>query len=77
MSGKLEAMSDTVQIEDALSVEAQKRQPLYAGRVQIYPKRVSGFFRRLKWAKKWRKRQIKLDPCLPARRAVDGGVSRL
>jgi cytochrome c oxidase accessory protein FixG len=50
MSGKLEAMSDTVQIEDALSVEAQKRQPLYAGRVQVYPKRVSGFFRRLKWA---------------------------
>ena len=43
-------MSDTVQIEDALSVEAQKQQPLYAGRVQVYPKRVSGFFRRLKWA---------------------------
>ena len=50
MSGKLESMSDTVQIEDALSVEAQKQQPLYAGRVQVYPKKVSGFFRRLKWA---------------------------
>ncbi len=50
MSGKLESMSDTVQIEDALSVEAQKQQPLYAGRVRVYPKKVAGFFRRLKWA---------------------------
>ncbi len=50
MSRKLETMSETVQIEEALSVEAQKQQPLYAGRVRVHPKRVSGFFRRLKWA---------------------------
>jgi cytochrome c oxidase accessory protein FixG len=43
-------MSQTVQVEDALSREKQKAQPLYAGRVQVYPKRVSGLFRRLKWA---------------------------
>jgi cytochrome c oxidase accessory protein FixG len=42
-------MSQTVQVEDALSREKQKAQPLYAGRVQVYPKRVSGLFRRLKW----------------------------
>ncbi len=52
MSGNLkqDAMADAVQVEDALSVEAQKRVPLYAGRVEVYPKTVAGTFRRLKWA---------------------------
>ena len=49
MSGKLGSMSDTVQIEDALSVEAQKQQPLYAGRVKIYSKEAHGRFRTVKW----------------------------
>jgi cytochrome c oxidase accessory protein FixG len=43
-------MTETAQIEEALSVRAQKEQPLYAGRVQVYPKSVAGIFRRLKWA---------------------------
>jgi len=43
-------MADTVQFEEALSVEAQKRQPLYAGRIEVYPKKVEGPFRRIKWA---------------------------
>jgi len=38
-----------VAVEAALSTKAQKRQPLYAGRVQVYPKKVSGTFRRIKW----------------------------
>lgn len=43
-------MSHTVDVEDALSRDQQKDQPLYAGRVEVYPKRVTGLFRRLKWA---------------------------
>ncbi len=43
-------MDGTVQVEDALSVRAQKEEPLFAGRVEVYPKKVSGTFRRLKWA---------------------------
>jgi len=43
-------MTQSVQVEEALSVRAQKEQPLYAGRVQVYPKTVAGIFRRLKWA---------------------------
>ena len=36
--------------EDAQSFKEQKEDPLYASRVQIYPKAVKGFFRRIKWA---------------------------
>ena len=42
-------VSDTVHIEDAVSVTAGGKRPLYAERIPIHPKRVSGFFRRLKW----------------------------
>jgi cytochrome c oxidase accessory protein FixG len=42
-------VSDTVHIEDAVSVTAGGKRPLYAKRIAIHPKRVSGFFRRLKW----------------------------
>ena len=49
-------MNDVVTVEDALSTRAQKEQakqadlPLYASRVKVHPKNVSGIFRRLKWA---------------------------
>ncbi len=36
--------------EDVLSRDEQKQQPLYAGRVQVHPKAVSGSVRRIKWA---------------------------
>ncbi len=36
--------------EDARSFKEQKEDPLYASRVQIYPKAISGLFRRTKWA---------------------------
>jgi cytochrome c oxidase accessory protein FixG len=43
-------MNYTVPIEDAVSVTAGGKQPLYAPRVPVYPKRVTGTYRRLKWA---------------------------
>jgi cytochrome c oxidase accessory protein FixG len=43
-------MNEVVQVEDALSRRAQKESPLYADRVRVYPKRVLGTFRRIKWA---------------------------
>ncbi|MGE5145636.1 MAG: cytochrome c oxidase accessory protein CcoG, partial [Candidatus Eiseniibacteriota bacterium] len=42
-------MNEVVQVEDALSRRAQKESPLYANRVRVYPKRVWGQFRRIKW----------------------------
>ncbi len=39
-----------VATEDARSFKEQKEDPLYASRVQIHPKAVKGFFRRIKWA---------------------------
>ncbi len=39
-----------VATEDARSFKEQKEDPLYASRVQIYPKVVKGLFRRIKWA---------------------------
>jgi cytochrome c oxidase accessory protein FixG len=35
---------------DVLSRDQQKSESLYAGRVQVYPKRISGQVRRVKWA---------------------------
>ncbi len=43
-------MNDAVAVEDAVSFKEQKKDPLYADRVRIYPKRVQGLFRRIKWA---------------------------
>jgi cytochrome c oxidase accessory protein FixG len=44
-------MSDTaVAVEDARSFKELKRDPLYADRVKVYPKAVSGRFRTIKWA---------------------------
>jgi cytochrome c oxidase accessory protein FixG len=43
-------MTEVVATEDVLSREEQKQQPLYAGRVKVYPKRVHGTVRRVKWA---------------------------
>jgi hypothetical protein len=44
-------MNDTaIKVEDAVSFKEQKRDPLYAGRVQIYPKAVHGTYRWIKWA---------------------------
>ena len=42
--------SAAVATEEARSFKELKADPLYADRVQIYPKAVSGFFRRIKWA---------------------------
>src|SRR5688572_33329932 len=42
-------MSDAVVIEGAVSDQAGRDQPLYAARTKVYPKRVSGTFRKLKW----------------------------
>jgi len=42
-------MTGTVHIEDAVSVTAGGKKPLYAPRVPVHPKRVEGIFRRLKW----------------------------
>jgi cytochrome c oxidase accessory protein FixG len=39
-----------VHIEDAVSVTAGGKSPLYAPRIPVHPKRVDGIFRRLKWA---------------------------
>ncbi len=39
-----------VPTEDVLSRQEQKREPLYAGQVKVYPKRVDGPIRRVKWA---------------------------
>ena len=42
-------MTDSaVPVVDAVSVKQQKKVPLYAPRNRVYPKRVSGTFRRLK-----------------------------
>ena len=39
-----------IQLEDAKSVREQRTElPLYMARVKVYPKRISGIFRRLKW----------------------------
>ncbi len=43
-------MNDAVAVEDAVSFKELKKDPLYADRVRIYPKRVQGLFRRIKWA---------------------------
>ena len=42
-------MSEALDV-DVLSREEQKREPLYAGRVKVYPKKVDGTLRRIKWA---------------------------
>ncbi len=39
-----------VATEDARSFKEQEEDPLYASRVQIYPKAIKGIFRRIKWA---------------------------
>jgi cytochrome c oxidase accessory protein FixG len=37
--------------DSVVSVREQRaQQPLYAGRIKVYPKRIQGLFRRLKWA---------------------------
>ena len=38
-----------IEVHDAISTTAGGKQPLYAPRIKVYPKRVRGFFRRLKW----------------------------
>ena len=43
-------MNYSFSVEDAVSVNANGKPPLYAPRVPIYAKRVKGAFRRLKWA---------------------------
>jgi cytochrome c oxidase accessory protein FixG len=51
-AGRREARAgaDSVENEEALSRREQKEQPLYASRVKVYPKAVSGPIRRIKWA---------------------------
>lgn len=48
-SAKMVRMTDAVPVEDAVSIKEQARSPLYADRVRVYPKRVAGSFRRIKW----------------------------
>jgi cytochrome c oxidase accessory protein FixG len=43
-------MTDVVATEAVLSREEQKHQPLYAGRIKVYPKSAHGGIRRIKWA---------------------------
>jgi cytochrome c oxidase accessory protein FixG len=43
-------MSTAVAVEEARSFKELKKDPLYADRVKIYPKAVSGRFRKIKWA---------------------------
>ncbi|MGB8273922.1 MAG: cytochrome c oxidase accessory protein CcoG [Alphaproteobacteria bacterium] len=45
----LQHVGHTVHIEDAVSVTAGGKRPLYAKRIPVHPKKVSGIFRRLKW----------------------------
>jgi len=45
----MNSVSETVPVEDAVSTKAGGKQPLYAPRIPVYPKRVSGTFRRIKW----------------------------
>src|SRR3954451_14650161 len=44
------AMTELVEVEDALSRRQQRTSPLYAGRVEVYAKAVRGRFRSMKWA---------------------------
>jgi cytochrome c oxidase accessory protein FixG len=45
------AMSEPAASEEAVSVRAQKAaQPFFATRIKVYPKRVDGIVRRVKWA---------------------------
>ncbi|MSP83678.1 MAG: hypothetical protein EXQ94_12355 [Alphaproteobacteria bacterium] len=39
-----------VEIDDAVSFKTKREGPLYAKRIRVYPKRVQGVFRRIKWA---------------------------
>lgn len=42
---------DGVRPEEALSTRVQKQsQPLFAARIKVYPRRVAGLYRRIKWA---------------------------
>jgi len=47
---KGEGMIEVAEVRDALSRAEQKASPLYAGRIKVYPKSVSGTFRTIKWA---------------------------
>ena len=47
-SGRL-AAGAVVPTEDVLSREEQKRQPLYANRIKVHPKSITGPIRRIKW----------------------------
>lgn len=42
-------MSEPVPVVDAVSVKKRKTQPLYVDHNRVYPKRVSGLYRRIKW----------------------------
>ncbi|MEM7045009.1 MAG: cytochrome c oxidase accessory protein CcoG, partial [Pseudomonadota bacterium] len=44
------ADNTAVATESARSFKELKENPLYADRIQIYPKAVSGLFRQIKWA---------------------------
>lgn len=45
------ARHEPVAVEPARSIKVERaEQPLYVNRIKVYPKRVAGFFRRLKWA---------------------------
>ncbi|HET6467290.1 MAG TPA: cytochrome c oxidase accessory protein CcoG, partial [Geminicoccaceae bacterium] len=45
-----ETAAPNVAVEDARSRKEYRSDPLYIGRVPVYPKRVDGTFRRIKWA---------------------------
>ena len=44
------ATPELVQTEDVLSRQEQRDEPLYAGRIKVYPKAVKGRVRQVKWA---------------------------
>jgi len=47
--GNMAASDLSIPVEDATSFKAGGKPPLYAARNRVYPKRVTGLFRRLKW----------------------------
>ncbi len=47
---RVTGMTELVATEDVLSRKEQREAPLYAGRIKVHPKSVSGPVRRVKWA---------------------------
>ena len=49
-NGWAKMSSEALPVEEALSRAEQRASPLYAGRVEVYAKAITGHFRTIKWA---------------------------